>query len=104
MLRKLFIWGFLGAIIAAVVYGYLNYAVIALFERDTPKVTYLFVVEKPEMGPDFFYNYFDQKAFDKEIRRLDRENIHIPWHMQYENIVADSVYHITMDNRRESEK
>lgn len=99
MLRKLVLWGILLAIIGAAVYGWLSYAVIALYEPETPKVTYMFVVAKPERDIEFFYNHIDKSEVEKEVTRLRNTNQRVPWHLDYNWVLNNSVYQMTFDNR-----
>ncbi|MEW6267320.1 MAG: hypothetical protein AB1641_29965 [Thermodesulfobacteriota bacterium] len=99
MVRKLVIYAILLALVGGVAYGYLSYAVVALYEPTTPKVTYLFLVPKPYREAGFFYNNIDKKEMEQELKRLRTTNQPIPWHMDYDWVVNNSVYQITMDNR-----
>ena len=99
MLRKIVLWGFFLAIIAAIVYGYLHYAVVALYEPDTPKITYMVLLKKPSRGFDFFYNHIDKKTMENKIRGMRQRNQTIPWHMDYNYLMANEIYIHTFDNR-----
>jgi hypothetical protein len=98
-MRKVIIWLIVLAIIAGAVYGWMTYSVVGLYEPETPKVTYLFIVEKPERGFDFFYNHIDKARTEKLVANYKRRNDDLPWHMDYNWVVNNSVYFFTMDNR-----
>lgn len=97
MLRKLFIYAVLAGLIGAVVYGVRTYAVVALYDKETPKVTYLFVLPKPQQSFDFFFNHIDRREVEREIAQRQATNQPIPWHMNYEYVVNQSIYHFTLD-------
>ena len=99
MVRRLTIWFFVLAILAAVAYGWLTYSVVALYDPNTPKVTYLFIVEKPVRGLDFFYNHVDKSMVEKQVAGYKRRGGEMPWHMDYNWVVNSAVYYFTMDNR-----
>ena len=99
MFRKLFIWGLLLAIVAGIGYVYLFYAVVALYEPATPKVTYLIFVKKPERDTTFFYNHIEKSSFEKDVANYKRVYNAVPWHMDYDKLINGSIYMITMDNR-----
>jgi hypothetical protein len=100
MLRKLFWWGLALAIIGGLAYGYMYYAVVALYEPSTPKVTYLMLVKKPERDFTFFYNYIDKEVIERQVKNIKASGQQVPWHMDYEWLEAHSIYTITMDNRQ----
>ena len=99
MVRKITIWLMAAAVVDAIAYGYLFYAVVALYDMDTPKVTYLFVIKKPERDIGFFYNHIDRHETEKEIRKFTRNGKGVPWHMDYEYVELNALYVMTMDNR-----
>ncbi|MFH1136979.1 MAG: hypothetical protein V1816_12970 [Pseudomonadota bacterium] len=99
MVRKLVLWLMLAAVVGGAAYGYLFYAVVALYDLDTPKVTYMFVIKKPARGTGFFYNHIDRQQTEKEVQRLLRSGLPVPWHMDYEFVELNAVYVMTMDNR-----
>jgi hypothetical protein len=100
MLRKLGLYAILAVIIAAVAYGWLNYAIVGLYDKDTPKVTYLFVVPKPERDTTLFYNHIDENMVTSELRKLKDRNRPVPWHLDYDYVVNRSIYHFTLDSRQ----
>ena len=99
MLRKLFIWLIIGVIVAAIAYGYMTYAVVALYDEDTPKVTYMYLVEKPERSGSFFFNHINKDMVEKELAILKARGEKVPWHLKYDDVVNRSVYVLTLDNR-----
>lgn len=99
MVRRIVIWLIVLGIIGGAVYGYMTYAVVGLYEPSTPKVTYLFIVEKPVRGFDFFYNHIDRTQLEKDVARYKQRNEDLPWHMNYNWVVNNAVYFFTMDNR-----
>ena len=103
MLRKFFIFLIFGSIIGALVYGYLYYGLVALYDTQTPKVTHLYLVKKPEKDTTFFYNHIDKKSFNREIKRLQKTSGHLPWHLKYEWVVSNQIYEMTLDNRAKGE-
>jgi hypothetical protein len=99
MVRQILLWGLLLAFLGGIVYGYMQYAVIAFYEQDQPKITYLYLVKKPNRGYNFYYNYIDQKEVEKDIQAYERRNIPPPWHMNSAWVVNNSIYNIKLDNR-----
>lgn len=99
MLRKLFIYLFLGAIVAGIAYGYLYYGVVGIYEPGQPKITYLCLVEKPAREVSFFYNHIDERMTKREIEVLKNTNRPIPWHLNYTWVINNAIYIHTMDNR-----
>lgn len=102
MLRKLSIMLIFGVIIAGAVYGWMNYAIVGLFDPDSPKVAHLYLVEKPERSYDFLYNHINQAVAKKEIAQMQATGQPIPWHMQHEWVTGNSIYEFTMDNRKQN--
>ena len=99
MVRKISLWGLLLAFLGGIAYGYMHYAVIAFYEPDQPKITYLYLVKKPYRGFDFYYNYIDQKEVEKELVAYERKNLPPPWHLNSAWVVNNSVYNLKLDNR-----
>ncbi|MEW5724443.1 MAG: hypothetical protein AB1896_15135 [Thermodesulfobacteriota bacterium] len=101
MLRKLFIYGLLLGILGLLVFGYMSYAVVALYEPGQPKISYLFFIPKPERNFDFpFFNYVDEDAAKKQVKKYEDKSLPVPWYLDYEWVVNHSVYHLTLDNRQ----
>ena len=101
LLRKIFWWTLLLLVIAAAVYAYMTYTVIALWDPDSPKVSYLILLEKPQR--DFstvFYNYIDKEMYEREVARYTKKNQEPPWYLDYDWTWNNEIYHFTMDNRQ----
>jgi hypothetical protein len=103
MLRKFILYLILAIVIAAIGYGVMTYAIVGLYEPSTPKVSYVFIVEKPQRGWEVFFNHIDKRAVENEVKKLRDKGQPVPWHLDYNYGVNNSVYQITMDNRKLSD-
>ena len=99
MLRKLIIWFIVGSVVAAGIFGYTHYAVVGFYDPDTPKVTYLYLVQKPEKSFSFFYNHIDKQAVEREVHRLRTQGRLIPWDLDGNWLINNTIYTVTLDNR-----
>ncbi|MBU2549799.1 MAG: hypothetical protein KKB20_15400 [Proteobacteria bacterium] len=102
MVRKITLWVMLLAIVGGIVYGWMNYVVVGLWDRDSNKVTHMYVVPKPEWGTDVYYEHIDRKRFDLELAALEKKNQPVPWHMDYDYVVNQAVYDLVLDVRMKS--
>ena len=100
MLRKLSIILIFGVIIAGAVYGYMNYGIVGLYDLNSPKVSHLYLVEKPVRSFDFLFNHINQAIAKKEMAQIQITGRPIPWHMQHDWVTANSLYEFTLDNRK----
>ncbi len=98
MLRKIILWGMLLGLVAAAAYGWMNYAVVALYDKETPKITHVFFLEKPYRDATFFYNYIDRREIEKQIQLLESRGDKIPWHLDYNYVVSNSIKSFTLDS------
>ena len=78
MARKITLFLMLAALVGAVVYGWLFYGIVGLYDEEEPKISYIFITEKPEWDTGLFYNHVDKVIFDKEIKRLKRRQEALP--------------------------
>ena len=97
MARKLMLWLILGLLIGAAVYGWLNYALVGLYEPGRPKVAHLHLVPKPERDVGFFYSNVDEVEAEQKIQRLTRKGEPVPWYLDQQYIQRHSLYRLTMD-------
>ena len=103
MLRRLTLWGILAIIVGGLVYGYLYFAVVGLYEPSTPKVSYLIFIKKPERSSTFFFNHVDKKDTEKERYLLEYRHQPVPWHLDYDWVINHAIYTLTLDNRAMSD-
>lgn len=106
MFRKIVIFLIFASMLGAIVYGLYTYAVVALFDRESPQVTYFCLVEKPkqERGFSVYFDHINPDKYDRLIAIYKDRKQPIPWHMFYDDIKDNAVYVLTLDHREESKK
>jgi len=103
MLRKALIYMIFLSIIGAAAYGWLNYAVVGLYDKESTKITHMYLLAKPERDTTFYFNHIDRPEVEKEIANLRERGRPSPWHMDYNYVVSHSIYKYTFDLRPQTE-
>jgi len=103
MLRKIILYLILLAVIGSIAYGWLNYAVVGLYDKESPKITHMYLIPKPERDTTFYFNHIDRPEVEQEIANLKEKGRPIPWHLDYNYVVSHSIYEYTFDLRPQAE-
>lgn len=103
-MRKVILWLIVLALIGGIVYGWLHYAVVGLYDPEIKQVSHMYVAPKPEWSFDIYYEHLNRERLERDIAQLKATNKPIPWHMDYNYVLGSYVYDFTLDSRTKAQR